>query len=84
HHRDGPTTAENGLGECEHCNYVKESPGWRVTAGSDETGVHTAEFQTPAGARYTSTAPALLAMPNIEIAETEVRIGIAIAQRDAA
>jgi hypothetical protein len=84
HHRDGPTTAENGLGECEHCNYVKESPGWRVTAGSDDNGVHTAEFQTPAGARYTSTAPALLAMPNIEIAETEVRIGIAIAQRDAA
>jgi hypothetical protein len=84
HHRDGPTTAENGLGECEHCNYVKESPGWRVTAGSDDNGVHTAEFQTPAGARYTSTAPALLAMPNIEIAETEIRIGIAIAQRDAA
>jgi hypothetical protein len=84
HHRDGPTTAENGLGECEHCNYVKESPGWRVTAGSDDNGVHTAEFQTPAGARYTSTAPALLAMPNIEIAETEIRIGIAIAQQDAA
>ena len=83
-HRDGPTTAENGLGECEHCNYVKESPGWQVTAGSDNNGVHTAVFQTPAGARYTSTAPPLLAMPHIEIAETEVRIGIAIAQQDAA
>jgi hypothetical protein len=84
HHRHGPTTAENGLGECEHCNYVKESPGWRVMAGNDKDGVHTAEFQTPAGARYTSTAPPLLAMPNIEIAETQIRIGIAIAQQDAA
>jgi hypothetical protein len=27
HHRDGPTNAENGLGDCERCNYAKESPG---------------------------------------------------------
>jgi len=31
--RGGPTSATNGLGECERCNYVKEAPGWRVTAG---------------------------------------------------
>jgi hypothetical protein len=23
HHRDGPTSAVNGLGECERCNYAK-------------------------------------------------------------
>lgn len=51
----GPTSALNGLGECERCNYVKESPGWKVTT-SDEEGLHTAEFVTPTGARYRSTA----------------------------
>jgi hypothetical protein len=78
-HRDGPTSAENGLGECERCNYVKESPGWRVSAGT-ENGVHTAEFVTPTGARYRSTPPPLPGLPTIEMTELEVRIGIAIAQ----
>lgn len=55
HAAGGPTSALNGLGECERCNYVKESPGWSVTT-ADENGVHTAEFVTPTGARYRSTA----------------------------
>lgn len=84
HHRDGPTSADNGLGDCERCNYVKESPGWRVTAGSDETGLHTAQFVTPTGARYRSTAPPLLGTSDIEMTDVEVRIGIAIAEQDAA
>jgi hypothetical protein len=83
-HRDGPTSADNGLGECERCNYAKESPGWRVTAGSDETGVHTADFLTPTKHRYRSTAPPLPGLPTIEVTELEVRIGIAIAEQDAA
>lgn len=31
----GPTAVANGQGLCEHCNYAKESPGWRaeVVAG---------------------------------------------------
>ena len=56
HARGGPTSALNGLGECERCNYVKESAGWNVTT-EDEKGVHTAEFVTPTGACYRSTAP---------------------------
>jgi len=56
--RGGPTSAINGLGECERCNYTKEAPGWRVTA-SDESSTPTAEFVTPTGARYRSTAPPL-------------------------
>ena len=44
--RGGPTSATNGLGACERCNYAKEAPGWQVRAG-DENGVHTAEFVTP-------------------------------------
>jgi hypothetical protein len=63
-HRGGPTSAINGLGACERCNYTKEAPGWRVTA-SDENGTHTAEFVTPTGARYQSTAPPLPAAPLI-------------------
>lgn len=65
HHRGGPTDAENGLGECEACNYAKESPGWRVTA-CNENGVHTAEFVTPAGARYRSRAPPLPSVPDMK------------------
>jgi hypothetical protein len=83
-HRDGPTSAENGLGECERCNYVKESPGWRVTAGNEESGMHTAEFVTPTKHRYRSVAPPLPGLLDIEMTELEVRIGIAIAEQDAA
>ncbi len=33
-HHGGPTSATNGLGLCEACNYTKEAPGWHVTARS--------------------------------------------------
>lgn len=81
--RGGPTSAENGLGMCERCNYDKESPGWRVTAG-EENHVHTAEFATPTGARYRSTAPRLPGTPLITVSEVEVRIGIAMTDVHAA
>jgi Domain of unknown function (DUF222) len=83
HHRDGATSAENGLGECERCNYAKESPGWQVTAGS-ENGVHTAKFVTPTGKHYRSTAPPLPGPALVEISELETRIGVAIAGLHAA
>jgi hypothetical protein len=81
--RGGPTSAGNGLGECERCNYTKEAPGWRVAAG-DENGVHTAEFVTPTGARYRSTAPPLPGAPLIAVSEVEIRIGVALADLHAA
>jgi hypothetical protein len=81
--RGGPTSAPNGLGECERCNYTKEAPGWRVTA-ADEKGVHTAEFVTPTGARYRSTAPKLPGAPLITVSEVEIRIGVALADLHAA
>ncbi|WP_193047983.1 13E12 repeat family protein [Mycolicibacterium baixiangningiae] len=62
HHQGGPTSARNGLGECEACNYAKEAPGWTVTT-SDDDGNHRAEFQTPTGATYQSTAPPLPGPP---------------------
>ena len=81
--RGGPTNAANGLGECERCNYAKEAPGWRVAA-ADDNGVHTAEFLTPTGARYRSTAPPLPGAPLITVSELEVRIGIALTDLHAA
>ena len=57
HRRGGPTSAGNGLGLCEACNYLKEDPGWSVSASIGESGRHTALFTTPTGATYSSTAP---------------------------
>ncbi|WP_126316552.1 13E12 repeat family protein [Mycolicibacterium aurum] len=52
----GPTTALNGLGMCQACNYTKEAPDWTVTT-TDRNGEHTAEFRTPTHAVYHSIAP---------------------------
>ncbi len=63
HRRGGPTSAGNGLGLCERCNYTKEAAGWTVTAHQPESGRHSAEFTTPTGARHHSTAPPLPGTP---------------------
>jgi hypothetical protein len=75
HHRGGPTSAVNGLGECEFCNYAKDAPGWTVTA-IDENGRHTAEFVTPTGARHHGTAPPLPGGPEPGLSETELHLRI--------
>lgn len=80
HHRLGPTSAGNGLGKCERCNYAKESPGWQVTATTVEDGLHTAEFVTPTGHHYRSTAPPAPGPIEVYVSETETRIGIALAR----
>ncbi|KGI68821.1 HNH endonuclease [Mycolicibacterium rufum] len=54
----GATSAGNGAGSCEACNYAKEAPGWTVTT-TDHDGCHTATYTTPTGATYHSTAPPL-------------------------
>src|SRR6185312_3599951 len=82
--RGGPTSAVNGLGSCERCNYTKESPGWQVIAGNDENGVHTAEYITPAGAHYRSVAPPAPGRIETWVSEVETRIGITIAGLHAA
>ncbi|MEH3141558.1 MAG: DUF222 domain-containing protein [Mycobacterium kyogaense] len=58
----GKTSALNGLGACEACNYAKEAPGWTVTT-HDTDGRHTAAYRTPTGAVYHSTAPPLPGPP---------------------
>jgi hypothetical protein len=84
HARGGPTRADNGLGLCERCNYIKESVGWHVEAGGRDNGTHTAEFRTPTGAHYRSTAPPLPGYSAVEVSEVETRIGIALTQLHAA
>ncbi len=55
--RGGPTSAQNGQGLCELCNYVKEADGW--TARTVPGPRHTVEITTPTGHTYTSTADVL-------------------------
>ena len=80
--RGGPTTATNGLGTCERCNYTKHNPGWHVTTNTDENHTHTAHYTTPTGHTYQSTAPPHA--PTIDVSELETRIGITLTQRHAA
>ncbi|KKC01537.1 HNH endonuclease [Mycobacterium nebraskense] len=77
----GPTTADNGLGLCESCNYVKEGAGWRVSTAVDEKHTHTALFTTPTGKSYRSTAPPRA--PAITVSKVEIRIGVSLARHAA-
>ncbi|MDV3128730.1 DUF222 domain-containing protein [Mycobacterium sp. 21AC1] len=81
--RGGPTSALNGLGECEACNYAKEAPGWSVTT-SEVDGVHTAEFTTPTDAVYRSTAPPLPGPPVRTVSVVEGGLSIDLVTFDAA
>jgi hypothetical protein len=81
----GTTSADNGLGLCERCNYVKEVAGWVVESAVSENHSHTAEFTTPTGTQYRSGAPPLpTGRPRVEISEMEVAVGIAFSRLHAA
>jgi hypothetical protein len=84
HHRGGPTSGINGLGECEQCNYAKEAPGWKVTTGCDQDGSHTAEFTTPTGACHWSKAPPLPGLLSTDPSEIELAFAIEIVRFRAA
>lgn len=80
----GPTSALNGLGDCEACNYAKDAPGWTVTT-TEHDGVHRAEYRTPTGAVYHSTAPPLTGPPvRRRISLIEGRLSIDLVTFDAA
>lgn len=55
HAAGGPTTADNGHGTCERCNYVKEMPGWSVRVIDADR--HIVETTTPTGHTYRSHPP---------------------------
>ncbi|MGB3232474.1 MAG: DUF222 domain-containing protein [Mycobacterium sp.] len=80
----GPTSALNGLGDCEACNYAKEAPGWQVNT-TEIDGEHRAEYRTPTGAVYQSAAPPLPGPPiRRRISLTESRLSIDLVTFDAA
>ena len=53
----GPTSAANGQGLCEYCNYAKDALGWSARPRPGPR--HTIETVTPTGHSYTSTAPSI-------------------------
>ena len=85
HHRGGPTSTLNGLGECEACNYAKQAPRWKVRTWRDDAGRHIAEFTTPTGTRHRSNAPPLPGDPTTAPAsQTEASIANTLAHQHAA
>lgn len=52
----GETSAANGQGLCEACNYAKEAAGWQSIALSSDRH-HEVMITTPTGHTYFSTAP---------------------------
>lgn len=54
-HHGGPTSAINGQGLCEACNYAKEAPGWQARPGPDDA----IETMLPTGHSYRTRAPAI-------------------------
>lgn len=81
--RGGPTTADNGTGLCEACNYTKEAPGWKMTTHTDENGSHTAVLATPTGTTHRSTAPPAAAWVRHDTSTIEIGIEVAIARHAA-
>ena len=80
----GKTSAANGLGACEACNYAKEAPGWRVTT-CERDGAHTAQYVTPTGATHYSIAPALPGPPVYRrVSRMEGRFSVDLITFDAA
>jgi hypothetical protein len=58
HAQGGETTASNGQGLCEQCNYLKQGAGWRARDATGPPGeLHAIEIRLPTGHRITSTAP---------------------------
>lgn len=53
HGADGPTSATNGQGVCEACNYAKDAPRWRARPGPGGTVTTT----TPTGHSRTTRPP---------------------------
>jgi hypothetical protein len=51
----GETSAENGQGLCEACNYAKEAAGWRAMSLPSDR--HEVLITTPTGHTYVSSAP---------------------------
>lgn len=81
--RGGTTTAGNGEGLCEACNYAKQATGWSVVTHTNAAGTHTAVLTTPTGAVYRSTATPVGMRPRVDTGVIETGIGVALARHAA-
>jgi hypothetical protein len=70
----GPTSARNGQGLCERCNYVKESPGWTSWVASPESGPHEVHGVTEHLRILRSTAPPLPGGRSVDHSPAELRV----------
>ncbi|MEU2002190.1 HNH endonuclease [Rhodococcus sp. NPDC019627] len=61
----GATSADNGSGLCEACNYAKEAPGWNARPLRNPGRTHLIDLGTPTGHHYRSTAPPLPAAAHL-------------------
>lgn len=59
HARVGSTTYRNGMGLCQRCNLVKETPGFGARVRARD-GTHVVDVRTPSGQQTVSVAPPLL------------------------
>jgi hypothetical protein len=78
--RSGRTSALNGEGLCEACNYAKQARGWALHAAHDQSGAHHVEVITPTAATYRSTAPPVPHPMVITKSEFEATLGIWVAR----
>jgi len=63
----GETSAGNGQGLCEQCNYVKEALDWSAEEHASSTPRrHVVETTTPTGHRYRSRPPPLPGAPSAD------------------
>ena len=70
HRESGATTADNGSGLCEACNYAKEAPGWAARPIHRPGRTHFIDLGTPTGHHYRSAAPPLPAAARESEVET--------------
>ncbi|MGY4779482.1 HNH endonuclease [Rhodococcus opacus] len=68
----GATTARNGSGLCEACNYAKEGDGWSARTVPNPCRTHLIDLGTPTGHHYRSAAPPLPATGRQSEVETVV------------
>jgi hypothetical protein len=74
----GPTSADNGQGLCERCNYAKEGPGWTSWVATPATGPHEVHGVTEHLRILRSTAPPLPAARSIDYSPAELRLAQAL------
>jgi hypothetical protein len=68
----GPTSADNGDGLCEDCNYTKELPGWSSTLIRTPGGGRILDVRTPTGHRQRSRRTPLPGGPDPTRARVDV------------